>query len=184
MNETHTTPDNTTWDISTNDDGTFKASSGEEVIESKPGRSKGQFLADMDRKRPSKGEEEAVKVDVKPDVMTKPVKDALKKSSGNWENDQRSGYVAHFIPPKFNEDNTEMLEAGYWEGPTDAFVWLGLPFEGPPYSDTEEDPITGKMVPCRTFFDEKKVTQSIDGIPVKWIAWDKETQCNVYQRVK
>ena len=108
--------------------------------------------------------------------------DKLTKSTGDWEKDQRAGYTAHFNPPVLNEARTEVLTEGSWEGPNDAFVWLGQPFEGIPYSNEEMDPISGKMVPCRTFLDPKKYSSMIDSEPVKWIAWDGATGCNVYKR--
>jgi hypothetical protein len=105
------------------------------------------------------------------------------KSSGDWRKDQIANYVAHFNRPKMTHDGYEESPGGF-EGPEDAFVWLGYPDEGNPWTSREEDPVTGKMVTVRSFLDPKKYSAEIGGIPVKWIAWDEETGCNVYQRVK
>jgi hypothetical protein len=120
-------------------------------------------------------------------AKTKPVPEPLVASTRDWKTDQAQGYVAHFIPPVMSEPDKEgnqrVVEEGYWEGPDDAFVWLGHPFEGPPWSTQIENPITGEMDACKPFLDQSKMSSQIAGVNVKWIAWDASTGCNVYQRV-
>lgn len=107
----------------------------------------------------------------------------LEKSTGDWAKDQRLDYTAGFIPPK-----PEIDMPGYFYGPTDAFVWIGLPYEGCPWKTFRIDAQTGKKFACETWFDDSNVTKEVfvDGntIAMKWIAWDGVTRCNVYQRME
>jgi hypothetical protein len=93
-------------------------------------------------------------------------------TSGDWREDQRNGYVAHFDEA-----------SGKWDGPQDAFVWRGLPFEGFPYSNEVIDAYDNKPKKVPHFFDNQKVSKEIGGVPVEWIEWDAETSCNVYRRL-
>lgn len=103
--------------------------------------------------------------------QTLPQVKAEPSSSGDWRTDQKSGYVAHF--------NLETLQ---FEGPEDAFVWLGLPYEGDPRRTTRFDEHSKKEVPCAPWLDETQISIEIGGVPVKWIEWDQPTMCNVYKR--
>ncbi len=109
----------------------------------------------------------------------------LTKSTGDWIKDKKASYTAAYEVPTYivGTNPPEVDKPDYFEGPEDAFVWFGQPWEGQPYSNEEEDPITGEMVKCRTFLDPNKYSKSLGGVDVKWIAWDKDTQCNVYQRI-
>jgi hypothetical protein len=90
----------------------------------------------------------------------------------DWRAEMNRGHVAHF-------DDA----SGKWDGPEDAFVWRGLPVEGFPYSDQKLDEFENKWKKVPHYFDETRVSKEIGGVTVKWIAWDAETSCNVYQRV-
>jgi len=118
------------------------------------------------------------------EVQTKPTAPPLTKSSGDWKKDQRAGYIAGYIPPKLNDAKTEIIEEGYFYGPVDAYLWLGLPYEGFPYTNEQTDPIDGKKVRVAAYLDPAKYSAEIGGLKVEWIAWDPSTQCNVYKRVK
>lgn len=104
-------------------------------------------------------------------MATKPIDTPETKSSGDWKQDQRRGYVAHFDPA-----------ALAFDGPEDAFVWLGLPYEGNPMRNTMTDPVNGKTINVLPYRDDTKISQDLNGIPVEWIAWDEPTGCNVYRR--
>jgi hypothetical protein len=93
------------------------------------------------------------------------------KSSGDWQKDKTMGYAAHVNP-----------ERGVLEGPEDAFIFFGLPYEGNPMRNTRFDQWQGKEVPVEPYIDKTKLSAELCGVPVKWVAWDEETGCNVYQR--
>jgi hypothetical protein len=101
----------------------------------------------------------------------------LPSGERNWKADKRKGYVAHYTPP------TE-LDPGGFDGPEDAFVWLGEPHEGSPYLTARLDRTSNKWYSCEPYLDETRVSVEIGGVKVKWIEWDTETGCNVYQRIK
>ena len=98
------------------------------------------------------------------------------QSFGNWQVDQQAGYVAHYLPP-------DDLYEGIWDGPDDAFVWLGQPFEGNPNKDERFNIATSKWERCEAYVDTSGLSVEIGGIPVQWVAWDQKTCCNVYKRL-
>jgi len=89
----------------------------------------------------------------------------------NWRDDQKKGYVAHFDP-----------ETGQFDGPSDAFVWFGLPYQGSPWSD-EKIGMDGKPFKVSSYIDPDKLSQALGSTAVEWVEWDTETQCNVYRRL-
>lgn len=107
------------------------------------------------------------------------------KSSGNWKTDKEAGYVCNFFPPVFSaEDPTVIVRDAYFEGPDDAFVWFGQPYEGFPYTNEQADPLNEhQMIKVPTFLDPAKISVELAGVTVEWVAWDQSTQCNVYKRV-
>lgn len=71
----------------------------------------------------------------------------------DWKKAKREGFVCNYDPITQTFD-----------GPEDAPVFYGQPYEGNPYED-------------------HPVSTELGGLKVKWIEWDEETHCNVYLRV-
>jgi hypothetical protein len=71
----------------------------------------------------------------------------------DWVAAKRKGFVCNYDPIT----NT-------FDGPEDAPVFYGQPYEGNPYED-------------------HLVSTELGGVKVKWLEWDEETHCNVYLRV-
>lgn len=109
----------------------------------------------------------------------------ITQSSGNWKLDQRRGYTAHYIPPKEElfDGVSSVVVPGHWEGPDDAFVWLGIPYEGNPYRSTAFDARIGKEIAVLPYVDHERLAAEIAGVPLEWVAWDETTHCNVYRRL-
>lgn len=95
----------------------------------------------------------------------------ITKSTGDWRKDQAAGYVAHVNP-----------DDGTIDGPEDAFIFFGLPFEGNPWRDTRFSERTQKDVEVEAFVDKTKLTAQFAGVAVEWVEWDLTTGCNVYRR--
>jgi hypothetical protein len=71
----------------------------------------------------------------------------------DWQSAKRKGYVCNYDPITQEFD-----------GPEDAPVFYGQPYEGNPYED-------------------HPVSTELGGVKVKWLEWDEENHCNVYLRV-
>lgn len=77
----------------------------------------------------------------------------ISEEAYDWKKAKREGFVCNYDPI------TEKFD-----GPEDAPVFYGQPYEGNPYED-------------------HPVSTELGGVKVKWIEWDEETHCNVYLRV-
>jgi len=75
------------------------------------------------------------------------------EESYNWQDAKRKGFVCNYDPITKEFD-----------GPEDAPVFYGQPYEGNPY-------------------DGHLVSTELGGVKVKWLEWDEETHCNVYLRM-
>ena len=107
----------------------------------------------------------------------------------NWRLDKLRGYVAHYIPPievvldaTANPPIVETISEGRWEGPADAYVWFGLPYEGNPLVTHTID-ATGRRVDVPAYVNSDLLSAEIGGVKVEWVDWDEQTRCNVYRRV-
>src|SRR5689334_6657697 len=127
----HSTPDGDSWSLSANQDGTFHAQSlSGRSEDSKPNRTLNQFCGDLNKKYPQ-NQIQGVQDRISEMVPTTP----KQKSSGDWETDQLNGYVCHVIRPQTHKavkdkliELKEPIPASF-DGPDDAFVWLGQPDE-------------------------------------------------------
>ena len=105
-------------------------------------------------------------------ILTKSTGDFRKDKAALNEKGERAPYAAHL-----NHETNEI------EGPEDAFIFYGLPFQGNPVLDTRLDPRTNKDIPVEPFLDHSRISTEIGGVKVEWVEWDEETGCNVYRRV-
>ncbi len=77
----------------------------------------------------------------------------IEEEAYDWAGAKRKGFVCNYDPI-----------ANTFDGPEDAPVFYGQPYEGNPY-------------------EGHAVSTELGGVKVKWIEWDEETHCNVYLRV-
>ncbi len=102
----------------------------------------------------------------------------LQKSTGDWKADQRKEYTAGWIPATIDEP-------GYFYGPDDAFVWIGLPYENNPVKTYIVDPNNAaKKLPSAPWYDWTLTSHDriVGDCKMEWLAWDEPTRCNVYRR--